>query len=438
MSDNLIFAIQPGGALCGDVRVPGDKSISHRFVMLSSIANGESRASGFLEGADALATVAAFRAMGVTIDGPHDGDIAVQGVGLHGLQAPQHALDMGNSGTAMRLMAGLLSGQSFDSSLIGDESLSQRPMRRVTDPLALMGARIKTGEQGTPPLLIEAAHAPLRAIDYSMPVASAQVKSCVLLAGLYASGEVVVHEPAPTRDHSERMLGAFGKQFEVSGGRVSMAPGGELSAQQVAIPADISSATFFLVGASIVPDSKMMLRGVGLNPTRTGAIDILKAMGANITVHDERLEGGEPVADLHVQHGALHGIDIDQSLVPLAIDELPVLMVAAACAHGQTVLRGAAELRVKESDRIATTIAGLRNLGVTVDEFDDGMCVHGGRLSGGTVHSHGDHRIAMAFAMAAMVADGAVQIEDCANVQTSFPGFAQLCADVGMRIEVPQ
>jgi 3-phosphoshikimate 1-carboxyvinyltransferase len=330
----------------------------------------------------------------------------------------------------------LLCGQSFDTTLIGDDSLSLRPMRRITEPLALMGARIGTTAKGTPPLRIEASAGPLRAIDYEMPVASAQVKSCVLLAGLYAAGTVIVHEPAPTRDHSERMLGAFGKPVEVAAGRVSMVGGGALNAQQVVIPADISSAAFLLVGASIVPGSRLLLRGVGVNPTRTGAIDVLKAMGARITVHDERLEGGEPVADLEVVHAPLRGITIAQSLVPRCIDELPVLMVAAACAEGRTVLRGAAELRVKESDRIASTAAGLRALGVTLEEFADGMVVSGGPLSGGTVHSHGDHRIAMAFTMAAMLSPDPVRIEDCANVQTSFPDFAQLCARAGMNIEV--
>ena len=404
--------------------------------MLASIAHGESCARGFLEGDDALATVAAFRAMGVCIEGPHEGNIRVHGVGMNGLHAPNTVLDMGNSGTAMRLMSGLLSGQSFNSTLIGDASLSQRPMRRIMDPLALMGARISSAAQGRPPLHIEAAAGALQAIDYAMPMASAQVKSCLLFAGLYAQGTVSVREPAPTRDHSERMLGAFGKQVDVAAGRVSMRGGGSLRAQNIIIPADISSAAFFLVGASIVPDSQLMLRGVGINPTRSGAIDILTAMGANITVHNERIQGGEPVADLQVIHAPLRGIEIPQALVPLAIDELPVLMVAAACAVGQTVLRGAAELRVKESDRIATTVEGLRNLGVVVDEFDDGMCVHGGQFSGGTVHSHGDHRIAMAFAMAAMLSSDIVHIEDCGCVQTSFPGFAQLCLRAGMNIEI--
>jgi 3-phosphoshikimate 1-carboxyvinyltransferase len=433
---NITFNIRPGGALRGEIAIPGDKSISHRFVMLAALAQGESFARGFLEGADALATVAAFRAMGVSIDGPHNSELRIAGVGLHGLAAPGAALDMGNSGTAMRLMAGILSGQQFDSSMVGDESLSQRPMRRITEPLAQMGARITTEADGTPPLHIAGAGSALRTIDYAMPVASAQVKSSILLAGLYAHGAVTVHEPAPTRDHSERMLGAFGKQVEVTNGRVSITGGGELQAQQVVIPADISSAAFFLVGGSIVPKSRLLLRGVGLNPTRTGAVDILRAMGADITVHDERLEGGEPVADLEVAYAALRGISIAPELVPLAIDELPVLMVAAACAMGQTVLRGAKELRVKESDRIATTVAGLRSLGVEVEEFDDGMCVQGGSLAGGTVDSHGDHRIAMAFAMAAMASSGAVRIQDCANVDTSFPNFASLCASAGMDIEV--
>lgn len=434
MKSARAFTICPGGVLRGELTIPGDKSISHRFVMLASLAEGESSARGFLEGDDALATVAAFRAMGVGIDGPLDGHIRIRGVGLGGLRAPDAPLDMGNSGTAMRLMAGLLCGQSFNTTLIGDESLAQRPMRRVTEPLTLMGARIGTTDKGTPPLQITAATQALRGIDYEMPVASAQVKSCVLLAGLYAKGTVSVREPAATRDHSERMLGAFGKQVDVAAGQVSMTGGGVLNAQQMSIPGDVSSATFFLVGASIVPESRLLLRGVGLNPTRSGAIDILRAMGANITVRDERIEGGEPVVDLEVVHAPLRGITIAQSLIARSIDELPVLMVAAACAEGPTALRGAAELRVKESDRIATTVAGLRSLGVTVEEFADGMLVQGGQLCGGTVHSHGDHRIAMAFAMAAMMASGPVRIEDCANVQTSFPGFAQLCAQAGMNI----
>lgn len=434
--DALNFTLQPGGCLRGTVRVPGDKSISHRFVMLASLAHGESSAQGFLEGADALATVAAFRAMGVSIDGPDAGRLRIRGVGLHGLRAPDHALDMGNSGTAMRLLAGVMAGQRFASRLVGDASLSRRPMRRVIDPLTRMGARIGADEGGTPPLTISPPDGALQGIDYAMPVASAQVKSSLLLAGLYASGEVTLSEPAPTRDHTERMLRAFGKPVEVDGRRIRMSAGATLSAQQVVVPADISSAAFFLIGACIAPGSQLLLEGVGINPTRTGVLQVLEAMGARIEVRAQRLQGGEPVADLYVTHAPLHGVRIPESVVPLAIDEFPALMVAAACAQGETLLTGAGELRVKESDRIAAVTAGLRALGVDVSEHEDGMRVRGGTLSGGEVDSLGDHRIAMAFAMAALAATGEVRVRDCANVDTSFPGFAALAADAGLRIAV--
>jgi 3-phosphoshikimate 1-carboxyvinyltransferase len=429
------FNVSPGGCLRGRVRVPGDKSISHRFVMLASLAHGESSAEGFLEGADALATVAAFKAMGVAIEGPAGGRLRIRGVGLHGLCAPAHDLDMGNSGTAMRLLAGVLAGQRFASRLSGDASLIRRPMRRLTEPLARMGARIQTGDGGTPPLAISPAAAPLHGIDYPLPVASAQVKSCLLLAGLYASGELTLTEPAPTRDHTERMLSAFGKPVAVDGPRIRISGGAALRAQQVQVPADISSAAFFLVGACIAPGSDLLLEGVGINPTRSGVLQVLEAMGARIELRAQRLQGGEPVADLHVTHAPLHGIRIPEAVVPLAIDEFPALMVAAACAQGETLLSGAGELRVKESDRISAVTAGLRALGVDVVERADGMLVRGGRLSGGSVDSLGDHRIAMAFAMAALAAEGAVQVLDCANVDTSFPGFAALAGGAGLRIE---
>ncbi len=428
------YTVEPGGRLTGRLRVPGDKSISHRFVMLGSLAEGESEAAGFLEGADALATVAAFRAMGVAIDGPHAGRIRIRGVGLHGLREPRSPLDMGNSGTAMRLLAGVLAGQPFASRLTGDASLSRRPMGRVTEPLRAMGARIATGPGGTPPLDIAPAGGPLAGIDYAMPMASAQVKSCLLLAGLYADEPVSVTEPAPTRDHSERMLSAFGTPVEVAGRRVTVRPGGRLTGQRVAVPADISSAAFFLVGACIAPGSSLVLEGVGVNPTRTGVLQVLAAMGARIRMERERVEGGEPVADLHVEHAPLTGVRIPEAVVPLAIDELPALMVAAACARGETLLTGAAELRVKESDRIAAVTAGLRALGAQVEELADGMRVAGGPLTGGRVDSLGDHRIAMAFAMSGLAATGAVQVLDTANVDTSFPGFAVLAAAAGLRI----
>jgi 3-phosphoshikimate 1-carboxyvinyltransferase len=431
----LTFRVQPGGCLRGSLVVPGDKSVSHRFVMLASLAQGRSEAHGFLEGEDALATVAAFRAMGVSIDGPHLGHLVVHGVGLQGLKAPAGALDMGNSGTAMRLLAGVLAGQPFDSVLTGDESLRQRPMGRIVTPLTAMGARLSSEEGGRPPLRIAARNAPLAGIEYDLPVASAQVKSCLLLAGLFASGEVVVHEPAPTRDHTERMLRGFGAEVGVQGARVSLEPGQRLTGTTLRVPADISSAAFFLAGACIAPDSDVVLRGVGVNPTRTGVLDVLEAMGADVQRDNPRLQGGEPTADLRVRYRRLRGIEIDPRWVPLAIDEFPALMVAAAFAEGDTVLRGAGELRVKESDRIAAVAGGLRALGVEVEEFPDGMRVRGGAPGGGVVSSRGDHRIAMAFAMAGAGARGAVTVEDCANVNTSFPGFVALARDAGLSID---
>lgn len=429
----LSYHVAPGGQLQGRLRVPGDKSVSHRSIMLGAIADGRTEVDGFLEGEDSLATLAAFRAMGVDIRGPERGRVVIDGVGLHGLKAPGHALDLGNSGTAMRLMAGLLAGQAFDTRLEGDASLSGRPMTRVTEPLARMGAEVRGTETGTPPLRIRGGLS-LQGIDYRMPMASAQVKSCLLLAGLYAQGRTCVWEPAPTRDHTERMLGGFGYPVERDGARVCLQGGGALTGRAVRVPADISSAAFFLVGASIAPGSALVLEGVGLNPTRTGVVDILRLMGADIEVSGEREEGGEPVGDLHVRAANLRGIEIPESLVPLAIDEFPVLFVAAACAEGQTVLRGAEELRVKESDRIAVMARGLQQLGADATATPDGMVINGGRLNGGRVESHGDHRIAMAFTMAALRADGAILIDDCDNVNTSFPGFLDTARAAGVDV----
>jgi len=429
------FRVSPGGALRGCLRVPGDKSVSHRFVMLGSLADGVSEAEGFLEGEDALATVAAFRAMGVAIEGPEGGRLRIQGVGLRGLRAPPHDLDMGNSGTAMRLLCGVLAAQRFASRLIGDDSLMRRPMRRVTEPLARMGARIRTAEGGTPPLDIEPADGALAGIDYDLRVASAQVKSALLLAGLYAQGPTTVREPAPTRDHTERMLASFGQPVASAQGCVRLDPTGALRGQRVRVPADISSAAFFLVGACIAPGSELVLQGVGINPTRTGVLDVLRLMGANVALRDERVQGGEPVADLAIAHAPLRGVAIPPEVVPRAIDEIPALMVAAACAEGVTELTGAAELRVKESDRIAAVAGGLRALGIAVEEREDGMRVTGGRLGGGLVDSLGDHRIAMAFAMAGLAAGAPVEVLDCANVNTSFPGFVALARSAGLGIE---
>jgi 3-phosphoshikimate 1-carboxyvinyltransferase len=401
--------------------------------MLGSLATGETRVSGFLEGEDSLATLAAFRAMGVQIDGPEAGEVRIQGVGLHGLRPPPDKLYLGNSGTSMRLVSGLLAGQAFDSILTGDASLSGRPMQRVVGPLTRMGAHIDATPAGTAPLLIHGG-ADLSGIDYVMPVASAQVKSSVLLAGLYARGRTCVTEPAPTRDHTERMLAGMGYPLQREHDRVCLEGGHALHGITIDIPADISSAAFFLVGASIAAGSDLQLEHVGMNPTRTGVIDILRHMGADIAVSNERDVGGEPVADLQVRPAPLQGIDIPPELVPLAIDEFPVIFIAAACAQGRTVLTGAGELRVKESDRIQVMADGLNVLGVSAEATPDGMIIEGGPVGGGCVDSHGDHRIAMAFAMAALRAQGAIEILDCANVNTSFPGFVELAGAAGLDI----
>ena len=431
----LTFLAAPGGALRGRLCLPGDKSISHRAIMFGALAEGVTTMTGFLEGEDCLATLRAFRAMGVRIDGPERGRVAVHGVGLHGLRAPPGPLDMGNSGTSMRLMSGILAGQSFDTVLTGDASLTRRPMRRVTEPLTRMGACIETTATGSAPLRIRGGRR-LTGIDYLLPMASAQVKSCLLLAGLYAQGTTRITEPAPTRDHTERMLAGFGYALHREGERtVALAGGGRLTGTAIDVPADISSAAFFLVGASLAPGSDLLLEHVGVNPTRTGVIDILRLMGADIELLNPRLAGGEPVADLRVRHAPLHGIRIPANLVPLAIDEFPALFVAAACAEGVTVLTGAEELRVKESDRIQVMADGLTALGVAAEPTPDGLVIQGGALAGGTVDSHGDHRVAMSFAMAAVRADGPIAIRDCANVDTSFPGFVTLARTAGLTIQ---
>ena len=432
------FCVAPGGSLSGTLRVPGDKSISHRSVMLGAIADGVTEITGFLEGADAIATMEIFHAMGVRIDGPQGGRVTVHGVGLHGLRAPVGPLDCGNAGTAMRLLMGLLAGQRFESTLVGDESLSKRPMRRVAEPLAAMGARIETRD-GCPPVRILPVAA-LQGIRYQLPMASAQVKSALLLAGLYARGETTVVEPAPTRDHTERMLGGFGVAVRRDGAAVTLRGGQSLRATAIDVPADISSAAFFLAGASIAPGSDLVLEHVGMNPTRTGIVDILQLMGADIEVRNEHEVGGEPVADLRVRAAALRGIAVPPELVPLAIDEFPALFVAAACARGRTVVTGAAELRVKESDRIAVMAEGLRTLGVDATPTPDGMVIEGrgeqaAVFAPGAVHAHADHRIAMSFAMAALRAEGELAVHDATHVATSFPGFEALARSAGLRIE---
>ncbi len=427
------FKLLPGGNIIGEARVPGDKSISHRSIMLGALAEGTTRVSGFLEGEDALATVAAFRAMGVRIDGPDDGRVIIHGVGLRGLSAPGGPLDLGNSGTSIRLLSGLLAGQSFSCELTGDESLRGRPMGRVIDPLTLMGADIAGVAGGRPPLRVTGGQQ-LTGIRYDLPMASAQVKSCVLLAGLYASGTTSVTEPAPTRDHTERMLRGFGYEVKYEDGVISLVGGGSLRAADIDVPADISSAAFFLVAASIAPGSDLLLTHVGINPTRIGVLNILRLMGADITLRNQREVGGEPVADIRVRYAQLRGIEIPADQVPLAIDEFPALFIAAACAEGRTVLRGAQELRVKESDRIAAMAEGLTTLGVSTEVLDDGIIIEGGTMDGGVIHTFHDHRIAMSFAIAALRAKREIRILDCDHVATSFPGFDALARGLGLQI----
>ncbi|MFA5633186.1 MAG: bifunctional prephenate dehydrogenase/3-phosphoshikimate 1-carboxyvinyltransferase [Porticoccaceae bacterium] len=438
-SQSLIYRTQKAPApLSGRLRVPGDKSISHRAIMLGSLAEGITRVSGFLEGEDALATLQTFRDMGVVIEGPSRGEVTIHGVGMHGLKPPPGPLYLGNSGTSMRLLAGLLAGQPFDVVMTGDESLSKRPMGRVADPLALMGAVIETEEGGCPPLVVRGVES-LTGINYVLPMASAQVKSALLLAGLYADGETVVTEPAPTRDHTERMLGGFGYPVERDGATARIRGGGVLKACDIDVPADISSAAFFMVAASIVPGSELLLEHVGINPTRIGVINILRLMGGDLTLENERNVGGEPVADIRVRYAPLKGIAIPEEQVPLAIDEFPALFIAAACAEGTTVLSGAEELRVKESDRIQAMADGLATLGVQTEPRPDGIVITGGALArgglgGGVVESHYDHRISMAFAVASLVANGEITIRDCQHVATSFPDFVSLANRAGFRL----
>lgn len=429
------LSVQGGGSLRATLRPPGDKSISHRAIIFGSLALGQTKVSGFLRAEDAMATLQAFRAMGVQIETGTGGELLIEGVGKHGLTAPSDDLYLGNSGTAMRLLTGLLAGQKFNSVLTGDKSLTTRPMRRITEPLAAMGATISTND-GCAPLAI-VGNPKLCGIDYTMPMASAQVKSCLLLAGMFATGHTTVREPAPTRDHSEKMLAGFGYPVHSDNGTVTIDASGQLRKCTIDIPADISSAAFFLVGATIAPNSNLTLQHVGINPTRTGVITILQLMGAAITINNERLVGGEAVADLQVQSSQLHGIDIPPELVPLAIDEFPALFVAAACAKGRTTLQGAHELQVKECDRLTVMAQGLQHLGVRAKTTDGGIVIDGNNLqpfSGGTVQTHGDHRIAMAFAMAALRASATITIEDCANINTSFPEFRQMAIDAGLRL----
>jgi len=425
------FVVQPSALKSGETTVPGDKSISHRALMLGSIANGQTRIKGFLAGEDCLATLAALRQMGVKIEQQASDEVLIDGVGLRGLSAPDSQLDMGNSGTAMRLFAGLLAGQDFNAELSGDESLSQRPMNRVIKPLGMMGAKINA-KDGKPPLSIFGNS--LRGIEYASPVASAQVKSAVLLAGLYAAGATAVIEPATTRDHTERMFRTMGVDLRVGTSRIDLQGGQELTATDIDVPADLSSAAFIILAAILAENVEVTILGVGVNPTRTGVIDILQDMGGDISLTNVRLFGEEPVADLIVRSSKLRGIDVDPAKVSLAIDEFPVLFVAAAAAEGKTTFSGIGELRVKESDRIAAMAEGLRALSVTVEESPDGAVVYGGKLYGGSVKSYGDHRIAMSFAIAATVAEWTVHVGETDAVNTSFPGFVECLQGLGVDI----
>ena len=427
------FIASPALTLSGELKVPGDKSISHRSIMLGSLSHGITKVSGFLEGEDALSTLKAFQAMGVKIEREGD-NVTIHGVGINGLKKPEGPLDLGNSGTSIRLMSGILAAQAFDCELIGDESLSKRPMGRVINPLKDMGAVIDSND-GKPPLKITGGQQ-LTGIHYDLPVASAQVKSCVLLAGLYAQGDTCVTEPAPTRDHTERMLKGLGYDVRVNDNQMCLTGGGELTATEIQVPSDISSAAFFMVAACIAPQADITLLGVNINPTRTGVIDVLKLMGARLTTSNQREIGGELLADIRIQSSELKGIHIPESLVPLAIDEFPAVFIAASCAKGETILTGAKELRVKESDRIQVMADGLSILGIENEVLDDGIKIQGGQFQKPTamIESHHDHRISMSFAVASLRCDYPIEINGVDNVMTSFPNFVELSNSAGLNI----
>ncbi|HAU1556595.1 TPA: 3-phosphoshikimate 1-carboxyvinyltransferase [Legionella pneumophila] len=429
----LNFISKLVGCLKGEITVPGDKSISHRSIIFGAIAIGTSVIDGFLDGEDCIATLKAFQSMGVRIEGPDKQRVIIHGVGKYGLKQPQNIIDCGNSGTSMRLLAGLLAAQQFDSQLTGDESLLKRPMLRISRPLSQMGADVTT-QDGKPPIVIKGGKK-LNGIHYVMPEASAQVKSCLLLAGMYAEGQTKITENAVSRDHTERMLRTFSYPVQIQDGTIVIDRNGECYGTRLNIPGDISSAAFFIVAASITPDSDVLIRNVGINPTRTGIIHILTEMGADIRILNQRAYGEEPVADLHIRYSQLKGIDIPVSMVPLAIDEFPVIFIAAACAQGKTTLHGAKELRLKESDRIGAMVDGLNQLGVHAEGFDDGILIEGGSIQGGEVNSRGDHRIAMSFAIAGAVASAPVTIKNCANVATSFPSFVTTANMLHFQIE---
>lgn len=426
----------PSGPLQGDIRIPGDKSISHRALMLGALAVGESRISGLLEGEDILATADAMRAMGAQIERLAPGQWRVYGVGTGSLLQPPHALEMGNSGTSVRLLMGLLASHPLTISFTGDASLSQRPMGRVIEPLSQMGVDFTPSQGGTLPLIMRGAQPPVP-ISYRLPVASAQVKSAILLAGLNTPGITTVIEPVPTRDHTERMLTGFGARLEIEtdsdGARTIHLHGpADLKPQTLDIPGDPSSAAFFIVAALIVPGSNLLIRNVGLNPTRAGLIEVLRSMGGHIEEQNPRVVGGEPVADLHIRHSALKGVEVDPAIAPAMIDEFPVLFVAACLASGTTRTSGLAELRVKESDRLAVMAAALTTIGAQIEEHEDGLTISGtgGDLLAGnaeeTIATHLDHRIAMSMAVAGLASRDGVKIDDTRPISTSFPDFISL------------
>ncbi len=421
----------------GVVSVPGDKSISHRALMLGAVAEGTTTVRGFLEGEDCLATRSALEALGVAIEQHDYGALTIEGCGLHGLSRPSGPLDLGNSGTAIRLLTGLLAAQPFDTTLTGDDSLRKRPMRRVTDRLTAMGAQIETTD-GRAPIHIHAG-ATLHGFDHELDVASAQVKSALLLAGLSAVGRTSVRSPGPTRDHTERMLASMGVEVteEPTLHRVAIAGPAVLRGGPIEVPGDFSSAAFFIVAGCLAAEPELVIEGVGVNPTRTGMLTILEKMGARIERRNPRMMGAEPVADLVVRKTLLHGIDVPADLVPLAIDEFPILFVAAAGATGRTRVAGAEELRYKESDRISVMADALVAVGAGAEETADGIVIDGGALDGGTVDSHGDHRVAMALAIASLLSRRPIEILNTAQVATSFPGFAATAAHAGIEIDVP-
>lgn len=421
------------GPLKGNLVVPGDKSITHRAAILGALAEGTTVIKDFLQAEDTLATLRAIQALGIQVDS-FEREVIIHGKGLYGLQPPNDPIDCGNSGTSMRLLAGVLTGQSFNSVLTGDSSLLKRPMLRIVEPLTEMGAKIDTESEGTAPLIIHPVPH-LNAIYYNMTIPSAQVKSCIILAALYARGETTIMAPIATRDHTERMLEAFHYPIHISGPKIRIKGGDRLAPTYIEVPSDISSAAFFIIAATIVPDSEVVLENIGINPYRIGIINILRLMGGHISFENEKIVGAEYVADIRVKSAHLHGIDIPLDQVPLAIDEFPVLFIAAAVAHGVTVLRGAEELHVKETDRILVMAEGLQRIGVAVEAQPDGMLIEGGKIRGGIVDSQGDHRVAMSFAIAGAVAEQETTILNCDNVATSFPNFVELARFIGINIE---